>query len=67
MDTQFKQDIDKSLLWECQSGDYEAITNHFAAKEAEKHVLIQLPTGTGKSAVIAVAPFNLAKKKVLIP
>lgn len=66
MNTQFKQQIDQSHLRDCQSGAYNAIIKHFAEKDAEKHVLIQLPTGTGKSAVIAIAPFNLSTGKVLV-
>ena len=53
-------------LRECQVGAYQAILKHFSAPNAIKHVLVQLPTGTGKSALIAIMPFGLAKKKVLV-
>ena len=62
----FNQKIEKSQLRDCQSGAYEALSEHFSDIKADRHVLIQLPTGTGKSALIAIAPFNIAKKKVLI-
>ena len=62
----FDRSVNTASLRECQSGAYEAILKHFSVEGAEKHVLVQLPTGTGKSALIAVMPFNLAKKKVLV-
>ena len=62
----FDRSVNTAKLRECQSGAYEAILKHFSVEGAEKHVLVQLPTGTGKSALIAVMPFNLAKKKVLV-
>lgn len=62
----FSRQINTSNLRECQTGAYESILRHFSVIDAEKHVLVQLPTGTGKSALIAVMPFNLAQKKVLV-
>lgn len=62
----FYRHINTSNLRECQTGAYENILKHFSVEGSEKHVLIQLPTGTGKSALIAVMPFNLAQKKVLV-
>lgn len=62
----FDRPVNTAKLRECQSGAYEAILKHFSVVGLEKHVLVQLPTGTGKSALIAVMPFNLAKKKVLV-
>lgn len=62
----FNQEINSSNLRECQYGAYDALLKHFSAPNPEKHVLVQLPTGTGKSALIAVAPFRLSKKKVLV-
>lgn len=58
--------INKNGLRKCQKDAYEAIIEHFSKEDAEKHVLIQLPTGAGKSALIATIPFNLAEKKVLV-
>lgn len=66
MSNEFDQEINLEKLRDCQSGAYEAIQKHFSDENAEKHVLIQLPTGTGKSALIAILPFRLTKKKVLI-
>lgn len=66
MTNPFEKNPNVANLRECQSGAYAAILKHFAVEDAEKHVLVQLPTGTGKSALIAVMPFGLAKKKVLV-
>jgi len=60
------KEINTASLRDCQVGAYESILAHFSGDDVEKHVLIQLPTGTGKSALIATAPFGLAKNKVLI-
>lgn len=45
---------------------YEATLKHFSVDTAEKHVLIQIPTGVGKTALIATLPFGISKKKTLI-
>jgi superfamily II DNA or RNA helicase len=66
MADEFEQKINLEKLRDCQTGAYKATQKHFSEANAEKHVLIQLPTGTGKSALIAILPFGLAKKKVLI-
>lgn len=60
------KEIKQESLRDCQKEAYQALLEHFSNDTAEKHVLIQLPTGTGKSALIAVAPFFVAQKKVLI-
>ncbi len=39
---------------------------HFANEGAEKQILMQIPTGVGKTALIAALPFGLSQKKVLI-
>ena len=66
MTNPFKHSPNISKLRDCQISAYEAILKHFSSAGAEKHVLVQLPTGTGKSALIAIMPFNLAEKKVLV-
>ena len=65
MTNPFNLEVNKDGLRKCQKEAYEAILNHFSNDEAEKHILVQLPTGAGKSALIATIPFNLSKKKVL--
>ena len=49
-----------------QREGYEKSLEHFALEDQEKHVLLQIPTGVGKTALIATLPFGLSKKKVLI-
>lgn len=66
MDNPFNLKPNTSKLRDCQSGAYEAILKHFSVSGAKKHILVQLPTGTGKSALIAIMPFGLANKKVLV-
>lgn len=53
-------------LRRCQREAYEAVLAHFAMKDAERNVIIQLPTGTGKTALIAIAPFPISDQRVLI-
>lgn len=62
----FDQKIITENLRKCQKEAYEAILNHYSNNDAERSILIQLPTGTGKTALIAIAPFGIAKNKVLI-
>ena len=62
----FNLKVNKDGLRKCQKEAYEAILNHFSNDKAEKHILVQLPTGAGKSALIATIPFNLSKKRVLV-
>ena len=62
----FTDKIKTDKLRKCQREAYEAIVQHYSKDDAERCTLVQLPTGTGKSALIAVAPFGIAHKKVLI-
>ncbi|MEI7563890.1 MAG: DEAD/DEAH box helicase family protein [bacterium] len=66
MPNPFEHKPNTSKLRDCQSLAYQAILKHFSIKGSDKHILVQLPTGTGKSALIAIMPFGLAKKKVLV-
>jgi len=62
----FDKKVNTSKLRECQSKAHATILEHFSDDNAEKHILVQMPTGTGKSALIAIMPFGLSEKKVLI-
>lgn len=62
----FNREIKINKLRKCQVDAYKAIRNHFSMKDNERSVLIQLPTGTGKSGLIAIAPFMLSTKRVLV-
>lgn len=62
----FEQKIITDKLRTCQKEAYQAILTHFSNPNPERNVLIQLPTGTGKTALIAITPFNIVKKRVLV-
>lgn len=66
MNNPFDLQINKDGLRKCQKEAYEAILSHFSDEKADKHILIQLPTGAGKSALIVTIPFNLSKKRILV-
>ncbi|HFO9156615.1 TPA: DEAD/DEAH box helicase, partial [Escherichia coli] len=52
---------------DCQKEAYLTVRDYFAdPANTENHILVQLPTGTGKSAVIAISPYEVAKGKVLV-
>ncbi|HAU1291420.1 TPA: hypothetical protein F8S00_16495, partial [Legionella pneumophila] len=53
-------------LHKCQREALSSIQLHYSLHPNERNTLIQLPTGTGKSALIATIPFNLSKSKVLV-
>ena len=57
----FNTKININGLRKCQKEAYKAILNHFSKEDAEKHILVQLPTGAGKSALIVTIPFNESK------
>jgi len=52
-------------LWEPQIMAYENIKNHFDSGETAPAVAC-LPTGTGKTGLMAIVPFGVANKRVLL-
>ncbi|MBY0357949.1 MAG: DEAD/DEAH box helicase family protein [Candidatus Obscuribacterales bacterium] len=62
----FKKTVVQAKLRKCQQKAYAAIREHYAKANSERRVLIQLPTGTGKSVLVAIAPFELSSGKVLV-
>ena len=58
--------IDISSLRDCQQGACNAAREHYAQSGAERQTLLQLPTGTGKSALIAALPFCVPCERVLV-
>ncbi|MDP2672937.1 MAG: DEAD/DEAH box helicase family protein [Nanoarchaeota archaeon] len=66
MNNPFDLQINKNGLRKCQKEAYEAILSHFSDEKADKHILVQLPTGAGKSALIVTIPFNLSEKRILV-
>lgn len=62
----FNHAISKDNLRACQSEAFDATVLHYQEPGSERNCLIQLPTGTGKTAVIATLPFALKSKKTLV-
>lgn len=62
----FSQPISKEKLRTCQKEAYDATVLYFERPDHTRNCLIQLPTGTGKTAVIATLPFALHSKKALV-
>jgi superfamily II DNA or RNA helicase len=59
-------EISRKKLRECQTEAFSSALQHYSKKNYNRQTLIQMPTGTGKSALIAILPFGLCKKKTLI-
>lgn len=62
----FKHPVSNEKLRLCQKEAYEAALVHYSQENAERIAIIQLPTGTGKTALIAITPFPISKQRVLI-
>lgn len=62
----FSTAIQSQGLRKCQREAREALAQHFALNPEDRHVIVQLPTGTGKTAVLAIAPFGLCQSRALI-
>ncbi|MFO1442689.1 DEAD/DEAH box helicase family protein [Bacillus sp. Bva_UNVM-123] len=45
---------------------YESLIKHYSDTTNNRTSLVVLPTGTGKTGLMAIAPYGLAKKRVLI-
>jgi DNA repair protein RadD len=58
--------VDLSNLRECQREAAQAATSHYSIDGIKRHTIIQLPTGTGKSALIAALPFSVPCTRVLV-
>lgn len=56
--------LENHLLREPQIGGYKAALNHFA--QNREHAIIQIPVGCGKTGLMSILPFRLAKGRVLI-
>jgi superfamily II DNA or RNA helicase len=58
--------VNLSELRDCQRDACFAARDHYVKNDAERHTLLQLPTGTGKSALIAALPFYVPCERVLV-
>lgn len=62
----FEHVVSEKKLRSCQKEAYQKAREHYARAGAERSTIIQLPTGAGKTGLIAIAPFAIARKKVLV-
>lgn len=58
--------IGNSYLREPQEDAYRAIYEHFVIKKSTEHALVTLPTGTGKTGLMGIAPYKISEGRVLI-
>src|SRR5699024_984410 len=58
--------VGNNFLREPQEDAYRAIYDHFVNKESKEHALVTLPTGTGKTGLMGIAPFKIARGRVII-
>lgn len=58
--------LENDNLREPQLEAYKSCLRFFSSGKSRKEGLIDLPTGTGKTGLMAIAPYGIAKKRVLI-
>ncbi|WP_051989384.1 DEAD/DEAH box helicase family protein [Halobacillus sp. BAB-2008] len=57
---------DNHLLREPQIEAYTTIYEHFNVRNSTEHALVVLPTGTGKTGLMAISPYEISNGRVLI-
>lgn len=57
---------DDNELRQIQKDAYVKICHHFLLKKSKEHAIAILPTGSGKTGVMAIAPFGVSMGRVLI-
>ncbi|EJR29307.1 DEAD/DEAH box helicase [Bacillus mycoides] len=58
--------VDNEFLREPQIEAYERLREHFIERDSKEHALIVLPTGTGKTGLMGIAPYDISNGRVLI-
>lgn len=58
--------VDNQNLWEPQIVAYYDVYTHFNSSKSNQHAIVVLPTGTGKTGVIALSPFGISEGRVLV-
>lgn len=53
-------------LRQAQYDSYVEIARHFLMEKSKEHAIVVLPTGAGKTGVMATAPFGISQGRVLI-
>ncbi|ADQ14049.1 DEAD/DEAH box helicase [Halanaerobium hydrogeniformans] len=60
------QMINNNNLREPQISAYHKVYNHFVTKSKTSHAIIVLPTGVGKTGLMAILPYHISEGRVLI-
>lgn len=58
--------LENKNLRRAQITSYVELCRHFLIKKSNEHAVVILPTGTGKTGVMAIAPFGISKGRILI-
>ncbi|UOK56173.1 DEAD/DEAH box helicase family protein [Bacillus sp. OVS6] len=58
--------VDNEFLREPQIEAYEKLREHFIERDSKEHALIVLPTGTGKTGLMGISPYDISNGRVLI-
>ncbi|WP_242314404.1 DEAD/DEAH box helicase family protein [Bacillus cereus group sp. BfR-BA-01355] len=58
--------LENECLRNAQVNAYVEISKHFLLEKSKEHAVVVLPTGAGKTGVMAISPFGLSKGRVLI-
>lgn len=58
--------LDNEFLRDPQKEAYEKLKEHFIERESKEHALVVLPTGTGKTGLMGIAPYYISNGRVLV-
>lgn len=58
--------LNNENLREPQIEAYVEVYNHFITKEKTTHAIVILPTGSGKTGLMTILPYNISKGRVLV-
>lgn len=58
--------LDNENLRLPQQASHSALYNHFIVKESKDDAIVVLPTGVGKTGLMAIAPYFISKGRVLL-
>lgn len=58
--------LNNTKLREPQVDAYVEVYNHFVTKTRTTHAIVVLPTGSGKTGLISILPYNISNGRVLI-
>lgn len=58
--------LENKELRDPQVESYAELYNHFVLDKKNTHAIVVLPTGVGKTGLIAISPYNISKGRVLV-